>query len=175
MALKSEKSFKEYLKKLPDDTIIKYYSDVEYSPFPVILIQEYTRRFEQKSKNEIIKDLKFQTRLARKKTQEVSRMAKKHTLINDVTKEKSQEIIDQAKRKGYSISEKISNKRHKISLKLKKTAKSKLQKTVNAGRNLKISKKENLELLENLAKLKDAKIITNKEFQEKKKKLLSKI
>ena len=137
MALKSEKSFKEYLKKLPDDTIIKYYSDVEYSPFPVILIQEYTRRFEQKSKNEIIKDLKFQTRLARKKTQEVSRMAKKHTLINDVTKEKSQEIIDQAKRKGYSISEKISNKRHKISLKLKKTAKSKLQKTVNAGRNLK--------------------------------------
>ena len=54
MVLKSETSFKEYLKKLPDDTIIEYYSDVEYSPFPVILIQEYTRRFQQKSKNEII-------------------------------------------------------------------------------------------------------------------------
>ena len=40
---------------------------MEYSPFPVLLIQEYTRRFEQKSKNEIIKDLKYQTRLARKK------------------------------------------------------------------------------------------------------------
>ena len=38
-----------------------------------------------------------------------------------------------------------------------------------------MSKKENLELLENLAKLKDAKIITVKEFQEKKKKILSKI
>ena len=48
MVLKSEKSFKEYLKKLPDDTIIKYYSDVEYSPFPVILIQEYTRQFSTK-------------------------------------------------------------------------------------------------------------------------------
>ena len=175
MVLKSEKSFKEYLKKLPDDTIIKYYSDVEYSPFPVILIQEYTRRFQQKSKNEIIKDLKYQTRLARKKTQEISKMAKKHALIDDVTKEKSQEIIDQAKRKGYSISKKISNKRHKIGSKLKNTAKSKIQKTVSAGRNLKISKKENLELLENLAKLKDAGIITSKEFQEKKKKLLSKI
>jgi len=175
MVLKSEKSFKEYLKKLPDDTIIKYYSDVEYSPFPVLLIQEYTRRFEQKSKNEIIKDLKYQTRLARKKTQEVSKLAKKHTLIDDVTKQKTQEIIDQAKRKGYGIGEKISNKHHKISSKLKKTAKSRIQKTVNVGRNLKISKKENLELLENLAKLKDAGIITTKEFQEKKKKLLSKI
>ena len=175
MALKSEKSFKEYLKKLPDDTIIKYYSDVEYSPFPVLLIQEYTRRFQQKSKNEILKDLKLQTRLAKKKTQEISKMAKKHTLVNDVSKQKSQEIMDQAKRKGFSISEKISNKRHKISSKLKKTAKSKIQKTVNAGKNLKISKKENLELIENLSKLKDAGIITSKEFQEKKKKLLSKI
>jgi hypothetical protein len=36
MELKSEKSIKEYLEKLPDDTIIKYYLDVEYSPFPII-------------------------------------------------------------------------------------------------------------------------------------------
>ena len=95
--------------------------------------------------------------------------------ISTFNTNKSQEIINQAKRKGYSISEKISNKRHKISSKLKNTAKSKIQKTVNAGKNLKMSKKENLELLENLAKLKDAKIITAKEFQEKKKKILSKI
>ena len=53
MALKSEASFKEYLKKLSDETIIQYYSDVEYSPFPVLVIQEYTRRFEQKTKTEI--------------------------------------------------------------------------------------------------------------------------
>jgi len=175
MVLKSEASFKEYLKKLPDETIIKYYSDVEYSPFPVLLIQEYTRRFQQKSKNEILKDLKYQTRLARKKTQEISKMAKKNKLVNDVTKQKSQEIIDQAKRKGFKISEKISSRHHKLSSKLKKTAKSKIQKTVNVGKQFKVSKKENLELIENLAKLKDAGIITSKEFQEKKKKLLSKI
>ena len=41
MEIKSEKSIKEYLKKLPDDTIIKYYSDVEYSPFPILVIEEY--------------------------------------------------------------------------------------------------------------------------------------
>jgi len=175
MALKTEKSFKEYLKKLSDEAIIRYYSDVEYSPFPVLVIQEYTRRFEQKTKNEIIKDLKYQTRLARKKTQEISKMAKNHKLIDDVTKQKSQEIVDQAKRKGFEIGEKISDKRHILGSTLKTTAKSKIQKTVNIGKSLKISKKENLELLEHLAKLKDAGVITTKEFQEKKKKLLSKI
>ena len=50
MNLKSEKSIKEYLKTLPDDTIIKYYLDVEYTPFPVLLIEEYSRRFKQKTK-----------------------------------------------------------------------------------------------------------------------------
>ena len=175
MVLKTEKSFKEYLEKLPDDTIIKYYSDVEYSPFPVILIQEYTRRFQQKTKNEIIKDLKYHTRLARKKTQEINKMAKKHTLVNDVTKQKAQEIIKQAKSKGYNISEKISDKRHILTSKLKKSAKSQIQRTVDAGKTLKTSKKEYLELLENLAKLKKSGIITTKEFQEKKKKILSKV
>jgi len=175
MALKSEQSFKEYLKKLSDETIIRYYSDVEYSPFPILVIQEYTQRFEQKTKTEILKDLKYQTRLAKKKTQEISQMAKKHKLIDDVTKQKSQEIVEQAKRKGFKISEKISDKRHVLSSKLKTTAKSKIQKTVNASKSLKSSKKENLELLESLAKLKDAGVITAKEFQEKKKKLLSTI
>ena len=175
MELKSEKSIKEYLKKLSDDTIIKYYSDVEYSPFPVLVIEEYTRRFRQKSKNDIIKDLKLQTRLARKKTQEITKMAKQNTLIDDVAKQKSQIMFDQAKRKGYRISEKISNKRNILSSKLKKTTKSKIQKTVDVGKSFKTSKKEYLELLEDLAKLKTAGIITTKEFQVKKKKILSKI
>jgi chorismate synthase len=175
VALKSESSFKEYLKKLPDDTIIEYYSDVEYSPFPIILIQEYARRFQQKSKNEIIKDLKYHTQLARKKTQEINKLAKKHASVDDLTKQKTQKIIEQAKRKGYSIGEKISIKHHNLSSTLKKTAKSKIQKTVDAGKKLQVSKKENLEILEKLAKLKDAGIITAKEFQEKKKKILSNI
>jgi chorismate synthase len=175
MVLKSESSFKEYLKKLPDHTIIEYYSDVEYSPFPIILIQEYARRFQQKNKNEIIKDLKYHTQLARKKTQEINKMAKKRISVDDLTKQKTQKIIEQAKRKGYSIGKKISIKHHNLSSTLKKTAKSKIQKTVDAGKKLQLSKKENLEILEKLAKLKDAGIITTKEFQEKKKKILSNI
>ena len=165
MELKSEKSIIEYLKKLPDDTIIKYYLDVEYSPFPILVIEEYTRRFKRKTKNEIIKDLKLQSRLAKKKTKELGSMAKKRKLVDDVTREKSEEIIKQAKKKGYDISERLASKGSILSSKLKKKAKSKL----------KTSKHKDLDLLKKLGDLQKAGIITKKEFEEKKKKILSKI
>ena len=175
MELKSEKSIKEYLETLSDDTIIKYYLDVEYSPFPILVIEEYTRRFKRKTKNEIIKDLKLQTRLARKKTQELGQMAKKHKMVDDVTKEKSKEIIRHAKRKGYKISEEISKKGGMIGSRLKKRTKAGVQSSINVGRKIKTIKQDELELLGKLGELHKAGIITNKEFQEKKKKILSKI
>ena len=171
MELKSEKSIKEYLEKLPDDTIIKYYLDVEYSPFPMLVIEEYTRRFKRKTKNEIIKDLKLQSRLAKKKTKELGSMAKKHKLVDDVTREKSEEIIKQAKKKGYQISEKLASKGSIFGSKLKKKTKS----TIKSGRNLKSSSNKDLDLLKKLGDLQKAGIITKKEFEEKKKKILSKI
>lgn len=171
MELKSEKSIKEYLKTLPDDTIIKYYLDVEYSPFPVLLIEEYTRRFKRKTKDEIIKDLKFQSRLAKKKTLELGSMAKKHKIIDDVTRQKSEEIIKHAKKKGYDISEKIAARGSILGSKLKKKTKS----AIKSGKNLKTSSSKNLDLLKKLGDLQKAGIITKKEFEEKKKKILSKI
>ena len=171
MELKSEKSIKEYLKTLPDDTIIKYYLDVEYSPFPVLLIEEYTRRFKRKTKDEIIKDLKFQSRLAKKKTLELGSMAKKHKIIDDVTRQKSEEIIKHAKKKGYDISEKIAARSSILGSKLKKKTKS----AIKSGKNLKSSSSKNLDLLKKLGDLQKAGIITKKEFEEKKKKILSKI
>jgi hypothetical protein len=175
MELKSEKSIKEYLKTLPDDTIIKYYLDVEYSPFPVLLIEEYMRRFKRKTKNEIIKDLKFQSRLARKKTRELGKMAKNHKLVDDITRQKSEEIIKHAKKKGYEISARISAKGNVLGSRLKQKTKSSLKSGLNAGKKLKISKGNELDLLKKLGDLQKAGIITNKEFQEKKKKILSKI
>lgn len=55
MELKTENSIKEYLKTQPDDAIIKYYLDVEFTPFPVLIIQEYTRRLKRKTKNKLSK------------------------------------------------------------------------------------------------------------------------
>jgi len=174
--LKSEKSIKEYLKTLPDDTVIKYYLDVEFTPFPILIMEEYTRRFKQKTKNEIIKDLKYQVRLAKKKTQEFGKMATKHKLVDDITREKSEEIIKHAKKRGYEISETIIKKSGRLRSKLKKSTKLGLQKSISVGKNLKRpSKQKHLDLLEKLAGLKKAGIITDKEFQAKKKKILSKI
>lgn len=172
MNLKSEKSIKEYLKTLPDDTIIKYYLDVEYTPFPVLLIEEYSRRFKQKTKNELVKDLKYQTNLAKKKSLELNNMAKKQKLVNDVTKEKSEEIIQHAKKKGYEISQKIARKSTHLKSKLKNKKQSI---ETRAIKKFSTSKSDYLDLLEKLGNLKKAGIITSKEFEEKKKKILSKI
>lgn len=175
MEIKSEKSIKEYLKTLPDDTIIKYYLDVEYSPFPLLLIEEYTRRFKRKTKDEIIKDLKLQARLAQKKTQELGKMAKKHKIFDDITKEKSEEVIQHAKKRGYHIGEKIAKKSSIIGSKLKKKTKTGITSGIKAGKAITDSSQKELDLLQKLGDLQKAGIITNKEFQEKKKKILSKI
>ena len=175
MKLKTEESIKEFLKTLPDDTIIKYYLDVEFTPFPVLIIEEYTRRFKRKTKDEIIRDLKYQARLARKKTQELGRMVKKHKLVDDVVRQKSEDIIKQARKKGYQISEQVVKKSGILGSKLRKSTKSSIERGIKAGKKLKTPTHKHLDLLENLGKLKKAGIITNKEFQEKKKKILSKI
>jgi len=175
MEIKSEKSIKEYLKTLSDDLIIKYYLDVEYSPFPILVIEEYTRRFKRKTKNEIIKDLKLQARFAHKKTREFGKMAKKYQFVDDVAKQKSEEIFNHAKKKGYEISEKITYKGGVLGSKLKKSTKSGIKSSINAGKRIKSSRNDELELLGKLGDLQKAGIITKKEFQEKKKKILSKI
>jgi len=166
MEIKSEKSIKEYLQKLPDDTIIKYYLDVEYSPFPILVIEEYTRRFKRKTKDEIIKDLKF-----KKKTIELGSMAKKRKLVDDVTREKSEEIIKHAKKKGFDLGERIASKGSILGSKLKKKTKS----TIQSRTKSKSSSSKDLDLLKKLGDLQKAGIITKKEFDEKKKKILSKI
>jgi hypothetical protein len=84
MKLKSDKSIREYLKTLPDDTIIKYYLDVEFTPFPVLIIEEYQRRFKRKTKEEILRKLRFQANLAKKKSRELRSMAKQQKLLVDV-------------------------------------------------------------------------------------------
>jgi predicted nucleotide-binding protein (sugar kinase/HSP70/actin superfamily) len=175
MELRSEKSIKEYLKKLPDDTIIRYYLDVEFTPFPVLIIEEYTRRFKRKTKDEIIKSLKYQANLARKKTRELAKMAKTNKLIGDITHKKSDEVIRQAKKKGYEISEKIAKKGGRLGSQLKSGTKSGVKKGITAGKKLKATPQDHLELLEKLGKLKKAGIITDREFQSKKKQILAKI
>lgn len=171
MELKSEKSIRNYLKTLSDDQIIKYYLDVEFSPFPVLIIEEYTRRFKQKTKDEILKKLKYQARLVKRKRSQLTHMVKSKKLIGDLTQQKSEEIIRQARKKGFRVSESLIKKGSMFQSKMKKSAK----KGINVGKKLKPSSTKDLELLAKLGKLKKAGIITEKEFQDKKKKILKRI
>ena len=171
MELKSEKSIQNFLKTLSDDQIIKYYLDVEYSPFPVLIIDEYTHRFKQKTKDEIMKKLKFQARLAKRKSRQLGGLVKRKKLIGDLTQQKSEEIIHQARKKGFQVSESLLKQGSTLKSKMKKSA----QKGIKAGKKLKASSTKELELLEKLGNLKKAGIITEKEFQDKKKKILKRI
>lgn len=164
MKLKSDKSIREYLKTLPDDTIIKYYLDVEFTPFPVLIIEEYQRRFKRKTKEEILRKLRFQANLAKKKSRELRSMAKQQKLLVDVTKQKSEEIINQAKKRGLEISNILAKKGMGTSMR-------KAMKAVG----MVYSSKDDLRLLEELANLRKAGIITEKEFKAKKKKILERI
>lgn len=175
MELKSEKSIIKYLKTLPDDTIIKYNLDVEYSPFPILVMQEYQRRFHHKTKDEILKKLQVQARLAKRKTNELKQMAKREKLVSDVTQQKSEEVLAQAKKKGYEIGGNLAKKSSSIAARIKKGAQKGVKRGVKAGKSLKPPVGKKIELLEKLAELKKAGILTNKEFQEKKEKILSKI
>lgn len=175
MNIKSEKSIGDYLKTLSDDTIIKYYIDVEFSPFPILVIKEYARRFNKKTKNEILKDLEYQGDLARTKVQDLKKAVIKGKQIDEISQQKSDEILNQAKKKGYEISDSFLKKSGVFSSKLKAKTRSTIKQGIKKGQNFTNSSEKNLEILEKLGELKKKGIITEKEFQEKKKKILSKI
>ena len=175
MNLKSEKSIKEYLKSLSDDEIIGYYFDVEFSPFPVLIMEEYTRRFKQKTKDEIVKNLKNQEKFVEKKIKNLKRFAKKQKLIDDITVEKSEEFLNEAKKKGHNISESIIKKSGILGSKLKTGTEAGVKKGIQASKGITSTSEKNIILLEKLGDLRKAGIITEKEFREKKKKILAKI
>lgn len=175
--LKSEKSIKEYLKTISDDSVIKYYLDIEFCPFPILIIEEYTRRFKQKSKPEIIRKLKRQAEFAQKKVRRSHYFAKKQKPLDEITVEKSEEFLKEAKKRGYEASETIIKKGKTLGSKIKKVTTTGAKKGIKAGKSIRTSSSsaKNLEILEKLGKLRKAGVITEKEFSEKKQKILSKI
>ncbi|EIJ65429.1 hypothetical protein BD31_I2055, partial [Candidatus Nitrosopumilus salaria BD31] len=96
-------------------------------------------------------------------------------ILDDITREKSEEVILHAKKRGYHIGEKIAKKGSILGSKLKKKTKSGISSGIQAGKTFTDSSQKELDLLQKLGDLKKAGVITNKEFQAKKKKILSKI
>ena len=139
MANKSESYFKDYLHNITNEQLVQFYDDVEWTPFPVLVLKEYQNRFKAKNKKEVIQKLKGHAEIAKEKTQEL------HSL---------------AKSRGSKVTKKIKTKGKKLTKSISETT----------G-----SSEKNLRILEKLGELNKKDIITDKEFQEKKKELLKRI
>jgi hypothetical protein len=142
MNKKSEEFFIKYLKTLPDSHIKQFYNDVEWTPYPVLVIKEFQRRFKPK-------DAEFLDKLLES--------------VND-TKKRGQKIGKIAKIRGVELSQRV-----------KSRAKKTVSKKITKAKRMIRSSDDNVELIKKLGELKKTGIITNKEFQAKKKQLLDKI
>ena len=142
MNKKSEEFFIKYLKTLPNSHIKQFYNDVEWTPYPVLVIKEFQRRFKPK-------DTEFLDKLV--------------------------ESVDDAKKKGQKIGKLAKIRGIKLSQRVKSRAKKTVSKKIAKARQLVRSSDDNVGLIKKLGELKKSGIITNKEFQAKKKQLLDKI
>lgn len=140
MQQKSESYFKKYLENITNEQLVQFYNDLEWTPFPVLVIKEYQNRFKPKNKKEVLQKLKAHTKIA---------------------KEKSLELRSFAKNKGSKTAKELQSKGKKLS------------KSISEAKF--ISSEKNLKILEKLADLNKKGIITQKEFNEKKKELLKRI
>jgi len=99
---KSEKSFKEYLSNISDRQLIQFYDDLEWTPFPVLVLKEYQNRFKSKNKKAVLEKLKTHTEIAKETTKMLRSIAKKK---GSTTKKK---IKTRGKKIGEHLGETIS-------------------------------------------------------------------
>ena len=142
MNKKSEEFFIEYLKSIPDKHIKQFYNDVEWTPYPVLVIQEFQRRFKPNDEEFL---------------------------------EKLLESVDDAKKKGKKIGKLAKIRGLQLGKQVKARAKKTVSKKITRAKRMIRSSDDNVELLRKLGELKKAGILSNKEFQAKKKQLLDKI
>ena len=139
---KSEKHLIKYLKSLPDNQIKQFYDAVEWTPYPVLVIKEFQRRF-QPNDDEFV--------------------------------DKLLESIDEAKEKGQKIGKLAKIRGLKLGKQVKAEARKTVSKKITKAKRMIRSSDDNLELIKKLNELKKAGVISNKEFQTKKKQRLDKI
>ena len=139
---KSEKFLIKYLKSLPDNQIKQFYDAVEWTPYPVLVIKEFQRRFKPNDEEFL---------------------------------EKLLESVDDAKKRGQKIGKLAKIRGIKLSRQVSTQAKKTVAKKITNAKRMIRSSEDNVQLIKKLGDLKKAGIITNKEFQIKKKQLLDRI
>jgi len=94
---KSEAHLIKYLKSLPDNKIKQFYDAVEWTPYPVLVIKEFQRRF-QPYDDEFVDKLLESVGEAKKKGQKIGRLAKIESL----------NLVNRSKHKPKRLSQKRS-------------------------------------------------------------------
>jgi len=72
---KSEDFLIKYLKTLPDKHIKQFYNDVEWTPYPILVIKEFQRRFKPNDE-EFLEKLLESVDEAKRKGQKIGKLAK---------------------------------------------------------------------------------------------------
>ncbi len=143
MVEKSEASFRKLLKDMSDSQVRKYYKDLEWTAFPVLIMNEYQKRFNAQNSKKVIDKLRVQTEIAKQQSDVLRKIA--------------------------------TSKGGEISSRLIRQASDTLSSGVSTAKKMAYSPEKSLELLEKLAALNKKGIISNKEFQDKKKEILKKV
>ncbi len=94
---------------------------------------------------------------------------------DDIIFDELKRRADDIKMTGFELSKIAADTGPKLGKELAKLGKQKLEETLATARILSLSPKHNLELLEKLGKLKKSGIISQKEFDKKKKEILERI
>ena len=76
---KSENYFTQYLKNISNEQLIQFYNDVEWTPFPVLVIKEYQHRFNAKNKKEVTEKLRLHVAFTKEKRNNLRVAAKNQT------------------------------------------------------------------------------------------------
>ena len=97
MQKKSEKFFKDYLANISNAQLIQFYDDLEWTPFPVLVLKEYQHRFKTKNKKEVLQKLKEQTDIAKTKTRK----------LQNIAQTKSSKVKARIKAKGKKLADSI--------------------------------------------------------------------
>ena len=118
----------------------------------------------------------------KKKTRHIERFLKRADKAIEEGINKADEILDDAVELGVmaagqakKTSKKIRKKAEKESASLKQKGVLKLNEGIFAAKKVTSNTKEDLKTLERLGKLRESGVLTEKEFQEKKKKILARI
>lgn len=101
-------------------------------------------------------------------------MAKKKK-SDDILFDELKKRADDLKMTGFELSKLAADTGPKLGKELAKLGKQKLEETLATARILALSPQHNLDLLEKLGKLKKAGLISQKEFEQKKKEILERI